>query len=211
LLPGKSPKHYLWVGRIVAFCIVAGGLASAYLIENVIQGIEIFWKISPMLGIAFWLGLFWRRATTAGAWASTLAAFGVLILTGRPFFIEFIGGLSASLVKADGSAMMLHWQMIFYLVAGFAAGIIVSLFTKPTDAANLEQYYRLVRTPVATNEGSPDEPCTIPAGIAVPEKSLLLQAGGLEVQRPGRSTVIGFVVAWLAVGAMILGFYLLTR
>ena len=29
--------------------------------------------------------------------------------------------------EADGSAMMLHWQMIFYLVAGFAAGIIVSL------------------------------------------------------------------------------------
>lgn len=211
LLPGKSPKHYLWVGRIVAFSIVAGGLASAYLIENVIEGIEIFWKISPMLGIAFWLGLFWRRTTTAGAWASTLAAFGVLILTGRPFFIEFIGGISASFVKADGSAMMLHWQMIFYLVAGFAAGIIVSLFTKPTDEQNLEQYYRLVRTPVATNEGSPDEPCTIPEGVAVPEKNLLLQAGGLEVQRPGRSTVIGFVVAWLAVGAMILGFHWLTR
>ena len=74
LVPDKPAKHYLWVGRIVAMAIVAGGLLSAYLIPSVIKGIEIFWKIAPMLGIAFWLGLFWRRMTTAGAWASALLA-----------------------------------------------------------------------------------------------------------------------------------------
>jgi Na+/proline symporter len=211
LMPGKSPKHYLWTGRITAFVIVAGGLASAYLIEDVIQGIEIFWKIAPMMGIAFWLGLFWRRTTTAGAWASTAAAFVVLILTGQGFFIKFIGGLSASFVKADGSAMMLHWQMIFYLVAGFAAGIIVSLLTKPQDEDKLNRFYELVRTPVDTEEGSPAEPCTIPEGVIIPEKQLMLKAGGLELLKPGKTAVIGFVACWIAVGAMILGFYMLTR
>jgi len=211
LLPGKSPRHYLWVGRIVALCIVAGGLASAYLIEDVVQGIEIFWKIAPMLGIAFWLGLFWRRSTTAGAWASTLAAFGVLILTGQPGIVSYLGERCSSLVKADGSAMMLHWQMVFYLVAGTVAGIIASLVTKPQSEEDLERFYALVRTPVDTEEGAPQEPCTIPPNVAVPEKKLIVKVGGLEILKPGKSAIIGFIASWAAVGALILGFYVLTR
>jgi len=211
LLPNKSARHYLWVGRFVALGIVAGGLASAYLIEDVVQGIEIFWKIAPMLGIAFWLGLFWRRTTTAGAWASTLAAFAVLILTGLSPVVELAGRLAPSLVKADGSAMMLHWQMVFYLTAGFWAGIIVSLLTKPPSEGKLERFYALVRTPVDVGEGSPEEPCTIPEGVVVPEKQLMLKAGGLEVLKPGIGAIVGFAVAWGAVGALIFGFYWLTR
>jgi len=211
LLPNKSPKHYLNVGRITSLAIVAGGLTAAYLLEGVIQGIEIFWKIAPMLGIAFWLGLFWRRATTAGAWASTLGAFGMLILTGQGFFIEFVDDICPSLVKADGSAMMLHWQMIFYLVTGFGLGIIVSLLSKPQDADKLDRFYELVRTPVDTEEGSPAEPCTIPEGVTIPPKRLLVKAGGLELLLPDKLSVVGFVVSWFIVGAMILGFYVLTR
>ncbi len=211
LIPNKSPKHYLMTGRLAALGIVAGGLISAYLLENVVQGIEIFWKIAPMMGIAFWLGLFWRRATVAGAWASTLSAFGMLILTGQSFFINFVGEIYPAFVKADGSAMMLHWQMIFYLVTGFSAGIIVSLLTKPENKKKLDRFYELIRTPVNTVEDTPAEPCTIPEGITIPPKRLLFKTCGLEILVPGKTSVVGFAVSWLAVGAMILGFYIITR
>ena len=211
LRPGRSAGHYLWVGRVVALVIVAGGLAAAYLIENVVQGIEIFWKIAPMMGIAFWLGLFWRRTTTAGAWASTIAAFSVWFLTEQTGFVTFLSESCPLLLKADGSAILLHWQMILYLVAGTAAGIIVSLVSKPQCEEKLNRFYALVRTPVDTDEGSPAEPCTIPEGVSIPEKRLLLKAGGLELLVPGKSAVIGFLISWLAVAAMILGFYALTR
>lgn len=211
LKPGKSPRHYLMVGRIASLAIVAGGLGAAYYLEDVIHGIEIFWKIAPMLGIAFWLGLFWRRTTVAGAWASTIGAFGMLVLSGQSFFIGFVGDLNPSLVQADGSAMMLHWQMIFYLVTGFSAGVIVSLLTKPVEKEKLDRFYELVRTPVNTEEGSPPEPCTIPEGVEIPPKRLLLSAGGLEIPVPSKMSVIGFVISWVAVGAMIGGFYALTR
>ena len=46
---------------------------------DVLAGLEIFWKIAPMLGIAFWMGLFWRRMNATGAWASTIAAFGIAV------------------------------------------------------------------------------------------------------------------------------------
>jgi Na+/proline symporter len=211
LIPDRSPRHYLVVGRITSLVIVSGGLASAYLLEGVVQGIEIFWKIAPMMGIAFWLGLFWRRTTTAGAWASTLGAFGMLILTDQGFFIRFMGDIYPSIVKADGSAMILHWQMIFYLVAGFGLGIIVSLLTRPEDNNKLDRFYELVRTRVDIAEDSPAIPCTIPEGVTIPPKRLLIKAGGLELLVPDKVSVTGFIISWLAVGAMILAFYVLTR
>jgi Na+/proline symporter len=211
LVPGKNTKHYLRIGRITSLVVVAGGLSAAYFLEDVVQGIEIFWKISPMLGISFWLGLFWRRTTTAGAWISMLTAFGMLILTDCDFFINFIGGMFPSLVKADGNTMMLHWQMIFYLVPGFVTGIIFSLLTKPEDDNKLDRFYELVRTPVSVQEGSPPEPCTIPEGVMIPPKNLLSKKFGLEVLVPSKISIIGFIGSWIAVGVMILGFYILIQ
>lgn len=211
LVPYRGQKHYLVVGRITSLVIVAGGLTSAYLLEGVIQGIEIFWKIAPMMGIAFWLGLFWRRTTTVGAWASTLGAFGMLILSDQSFFIRFVGDIYPSLVKTDGSAMLLHWQMIFYLITGLSLGIIASLLSRPEDNNKLDRFYELVRTPVDTREDTPETPCTLPDGVTIPPKRLFIKAGGLEILVPNRVSITGFIISWIAVGAMILAFYLLTR
>jgi len=81
IAPNKSERHYVNVGRVVGALTVAGGVGFAYAFESVVHGLEIFWKISAMMGIAFWAGLFWRRATTAGAWAATLLAFAALLFT----------------------------------------------------------------------------------------------------------------------------------
>jgi Na+/proline symporter len=76
-----AEEHYVFVGRAAALAVVGGGVYFAFWLPNVVKGLEIFWKIAPMMGIAFWLGLFWRRATSAGAWAATLTGFAILYLT----------------------------------------------------------------------------------------------------------------------------------
>jgi hypothetical protein len=81
LRPGRSDRHYLLVARLSSLGVVAVGVGLAYTLKNVMAGLVLFWKVAAMMGIAFWLGLFWRRATVAAAWASTLAAFAVLLLT----------------------------------------------------------------------------------------------------------------------------------
>jgi Na+(H+)/acetate symporter ActP len=81
LQPSRPNRHYVTVGRITAVIIVAGGVGFAFWLPGVVRGLEIFWKISPMMGIAFWLGLFWRRTTVKGAWAATLSAFAIWFLT----------------------------------------------------------------------------------------------------------------------------------
>jgi Na+/proline symporter len=52
----------------------------------------LFFKLQGLMGAAFWLGLFWRRMTVAGAWSATLAAFVVLIATGTTGFHTWASG-----------------------------------------------------------------------------------------------------------------------
>ncbi len=93
LFPNESKRHYLWAARLSSLLVVASGVTFAYCLEGVVEGLEIFWKIASMLGIAFWLGLFWRRMTSVGAWAATLGAFAVMFATTQPFAIELASEL----------------------------------------------------------------------------------------------------------------------
>ena len=216
LKPARDGDHYLLVGRVTSLVVVAGGVLFAFWLPGVVKGLEIFWKISPMMGIAFWLGLFWRRATVAGAWASTAAAFFVWWLTTTDFFIGFIGALPMAealrfvLVKGGSAEIYLPWQMIFYLTAGTVAGIVVSLFTRPVNEDKLDRYYELVRTPVETGEPAPVEPCTIPAGIAVPDKRNIFANSSIEVMVPDKSSVYGFAASWGVVVGLIYFFIAVT-
>lgn len=216
LLPGRTAKHYVFVARAASLIIVAGGVGFAYWLRGVVEGLEIFWKISPMMGIAFWLGLFWRRTTTAGAWASTITAFGVWWLTTKGFFISWLGSLSMAesltfiFVKDGIAEVYMPWQMIFYLSAGTIVGIFVSLFTKPVAKEKLDNFYALVRTPVKSGE-QVSVPCTLPDDAEVPEKRNIFPNTSLEIAIPSRTSVVGFLAGWACVAAIIYSVYLIAK
>ena len=216
LLPGRNAKHYVFIARVASLSIVAGGVGFAYWLEGVVEGLEIFWKISPMMGIAFWLGLFWRRTTTAGAWASTLTAFGVWWLTTQEFFISWLSGLPMAesltfvFVKNGAAEVYLPWQMVFYLSAGTIVGIIVSLVTKPVAKEKLDNFYALVRTPVKPGE-QVSVPCTLPDDAVVPKKRNIFPNTSLEIAVPSRTSVVGFLAGWVCVTAIIYSVYLIAK
>jgi Na+/proline symporter len=210
LAPDKSPGHYIKIGRIAAVIVVAGGIFCAYNLSGVVAGLEVFWKISAMMGIAFWLGLFWRRTTVAGAWAATLIAFCVMLLTDRISLGRFVlWDFHASVAHRLPEFMLfegklyLPWQMAFYLAAGLFAGILVSLCTRPIEAEKLDQFYALIRTPVTLGEHVP-KACTLPAGAVVPKKRQLIPNTSLEILVPSRTSILGFLVGWACVAALIL-------
>jgi Na+/proline symporter len=202
--------------RAAALLVVAGGVTFAYWVPTIIEGLEIFWKIAPMMGIAFWLGLFWRRATSAGAWAATLAGFGVWYLTTCDFFIGLMQNVphfeTAPFVwekMGDGETALeiyLPWQMIFYLSAGLAAGIVVSLFTRPETEEKLDTFYALVRTPSRAGEII-KEPCTLPEGIEAPPARKLFPSTGIELLWPSLLSTAGFLVCGGIVGLLVSLFY----
>jgi len=208
IAPEKEDKHYVLVARIASAVIVASGVAFAYLVPNVRAGLEIFWKISPMMGIAFWLGLFWRRTTVAGAWAATLTALATWWLTAQGFFISFLQRFSLTeslrfLIEKEGKQVVyLPWQMIFYLAAGTCAGVIVSLLTRRVDDAKLENYFALTRTPVQPGE-EVRAACTLPEGAQVPPRRCVFPSSSFEIPIPGLKAILGFAGGWALVFAII--------
>jgi Na+/proline symporter len=210
LAPGKSEKHYVTVGRVVAALVVAGGVFFYSQLSSVITGLEIFWKMMAMMGIAFWVGLVWRRATVAGAWTSTLTAFAVLLFTSR---IDLIGwDFNATCAAALPDFMLwegnlsLPWQMILYLSAGLATIIGVSLVTKPVARDKLDRVYECLRTPVVEDEPEV-APFTLPAGKKPAPRNVLFSHPDFEIMKPSTLSVTGFLASWVLVGLLIAAFF----
>ena len=115
---GKADKHYTLIGRIVSALVVFLGIFVAFNLESVVKGLEFYWMISALMGIAFWIGLYWRRATVAGAWAATLTSFAVLLLTMLAPVVWFAGQMPFAkqarfvFVKETTPSPLLHdWQL----------------------------------------------------------------------------------------------------
>lgn len=211
LLPEKSQQHYLGVARISSLLVVAGGVIFAYWLESVVHGLEIFWKISPMMAVAFWLGLFWRRATSVGAWASTLATFITWWLTTQNFFIYWIADFSIAqslqLVVEVGNewSIYLPWQMLMYLAVGLIAGVASSFLSQSVDHTKLEKFYALTRTSIRLGE-QVQAPCTLPVDALIGRRQVFWPNSQFEIPIPSARAITGFLVGWLFVGGIIGGF-----
>ncbi len=217
LLPDKSQRHYVWVGRVTALAVVASALFIAYSVEGVVKILEIWFSIAPMLGIVFWVGLFWRRTTPAGAWASAIAGFGTWFVVTRTWFVELIARLPAPesmpLVwsEADKQPVLYEpWRIGFYMAAALLAAVVVSLLTKPVAKDKLDRFYALLRTPVTLDE-KVAEPCTLPEGVTTPPRRVFGRSLGLEIPMPSRMSWQGFLAGWLAVAVLIGSFVLVVR
>ncbi|UCE47815.1 MAG: hypothetical protein JSW47_19725, partial [Phycisphaerales bacterium] len=102
----------------------------------------------------------------------------------------------------------LPWQMVFYLSVGLAAGIVVSLLTKPVSGKKLDNFYALVRTPVTPGE-QPAVPCTLSEDAVVPEKRNIFPNTNLEFQIPSRTSVVGFLVGSACVAVIVRVVYMI--
>ena len=209
LVKNKPDKHYTIVGRVVAGIVVVAGVSFAFSLDSVVQGLEIFWKVSAMMAIPFWLGLFWRRASSKAAWISTLLSFAVLLFTSR---IEIFGNMlwdfNASLAGKLPAFMLfegklyLPWQMILYISAGFTIAIVVSLVTKPVEKKKLDRFYECLRTPIAP--GEPETvPFTLPDGVVPAPRRPWFDHPDIEISRPKFVDIIGFIAGWAAVAILI--------
>ena len=181
--PREAPEHYLTVARAAGLVAVIGGVLMATLSKDVISLLENLWKINAMMAMAFWLGIFWRRATVAGAWASTATALAIWWFTAK-------------------EGVSLPMQMLYYITGGFTAGILVSLMTQPTSSKKLDNFYNLLRTPVQANENVVTS-CRLPEGVTPGPRNVLFPNSNWEIPRPTKNAMIGFAVGWACVLGLI--------
>ncbi len=202
LVKDREEGHYVNVGRISGMVIVVVSIIFAFAFENVPAGLETFWKIQAMMGAAFWIGLYWRRATPAGAWAGTLGAFAVVLLTGTDGFNAWAVANLPDFMVWDGK-FRISWQMFSYLSTGFGLCILVSLMTPRLPKAQLDRFYNCLHTPVRGDEPHMREPFSLPTGVQPDVPRKLINHPDFELPVPSAVGVVGFILLWACVGMMI--------
>jgi Na+/proline symporter len=128
--PAAPDEHYLLVGRIASAALTFGGLLMALYMRSVVEATVHFVTAVAFVGVPMWAGIVWARANAAGAWASIIAS------TASYAVIRGVYNLR------DGS------ELLYPMLIGFAAVIVVSWLTKPEAPARLQRFFALLHTPV---------------------------------------------------------------
>ena len=161
LRPQASDREVLIFGRISGIVLVAIGVVLSLVLAKVADALTMLLQFSAIMGVVVWGGVLWRRANSEGAWAAVAVLFATWVL---------FGPVGALLKKATGGptwlgrfgpAEFMFELTIIYLPAGIATFILVSLFTKPPPAKQVEDFRMLLRTPVG------EEQKLIDAGVQI--------------------------------------------
>lgn len=225
LNPRGSERHYLWVGRFAGLAIVAMSCLMMTQFSDAIQVLNTYVNAIPaFIGLAFWFGIIWRGYTPAAVWASTLTTITVWYLTqthtpsvvlqsmGDGEFwqqnIDYLPGRFRAWLwdvlpfTKYGGKTSIPWQYVLYLSSGATVGIVVSLITRRPSEEKLDHFYRLIRTPIRPGEDV-ETPCTLPSNPLPMETGKLIPIPGIEIPRPSRVGLVGFLVAWAMVGGIL--------
>jgi Na+/proline symporter len=218
LVRNRNERHYLWVGRLAAVGLLLAGIVLALYAASLTQIVVASFQVIALLGAAFWLGVTWRRANTAGVWASFCGALLVWLATELspesvaeiPLFKTWL-----PIFLASSQAM----QILVMLAVEFGLLILVSWLTRPQPASQLDPFFARLHTPVGMEQklrlqaprAGPD-----PAAISSERDGILLDYDrasayayrtllrlGLEIPRMTWADCGGFLLAWGLVAALI--------
>jgi len=165
----------------------------------------------PLMGISFFMAIWWRRANRWGAFASFAVALAALLFSKYYLGWEGDAGLPRTIA--------------LYLSLGILAGIVVSRLTPPESDAKLDSFYLLLNTPIGKEEalrhaGLVEIPGTgtfeaPPSGskerkIEMPYRKVFPNSS-LEIPVPGRDAKAGFGWVILVTLALVVGVVLLAH
>lgn len=68
LHPEAEEKECVSVARGVSVAIVAGSVGFSLIINDMFRNLQLTWIVPMLFAAVFWVGMYWRRATTAAAW-----------------------------------------------------------------------------------------------------------------------------------------------
>jgi solute:Na+ symporter, SSS family len=87
-VPQRSEAHYVWAGRAFSALYMLASMWTAMAFNNIFGLFKMMVMFNSILAAAFLLGMLWRPANRAGAWASMLVMFvaTVLLPFGLPLF-----------------------------------------------------------------------------------------------------------------------------
>ncbi|MFC7405768.1 sodium:solute symporter family protein [Georgenia alba] len=121
--------------------LVGGGLLVAFFGPESIIGIivEITWPAVFLIFPALLAGLYWRRATSAGAVSSMVVSEALFLSLDRGWLPVNLAGWHPAMPAA---------------ILGVVVLVVVSLLTRPPSTAHLDRHFRLFEEPATTAEAT---------------------------------------------------------
>lgn len=201
LVRRKSQNHYVQVGRVAGVVIVVASLLLNQYFKDAVHALEFFMKNAAVMGIAWWLGMFWRGYTPAAAWTSTILGYLFIWMTEQSWFLATFPFLAAD---PDAANLKISFpnQIFIYLFFPGLAGIVVSLLTPRVDKKQLDEFYLCLRTPVRPGEKIL-APCSLPENPLPADMRKLINHPDIEIPRPTFVGMAGFIGAWVMVAFII--------
>jgi len=257
--PDASEKECLKLGRIAGGIVVLGAVVISVTMLDMFKQLQLTWIVPMTFAALFWVGMYWRRATTRAGWITVifcLVSFFALpriipavapdlrvnpaltqvnekTATGGGKAIYWTGGVKGTEngeLKGEGNFrfdMLIYDKLLgidltkvrnatlatldlpFKIIAPFLVMIIASLLTTPNRKEALDRLYVRMKTPVRSNPE--EDESELEKSYADPtrfDKNKLFPNTSLEVQRPTRYDLVGFIVCF-AICFAIIGLVLL--
>jgi SSS family solute:Na+ symporter len=134
LRPGRADAHYLTMGKAATVFGIAVSVGAAYLVlffNNLMDYMQLLFSFfNAPLFATFLLGMFWARATPAGAFYGLLAG----IIAAAAHYLLVLGG--ALVYRSDMASN--YFAAIAAWTVCFVVTIAVSLLTLPKPIRDLE-------------------------------------------------------------------------
>lgn len=138
LKPDATDRQMILVGRvsIAVFVVLAAALAILVLNPNseenfFLQIVDYQGYLTPGLLVAFFLGMFWRRATAAGGFAAIIA--GILYSGIVQYGYDTFLGTNPNVAAWLGEKLNFFHRVVGVLLLCGLTHVIVSLCTRPDD------------------------------------------------------------------------------
>jgi SSS family solute:Na+ symporter len=68
--PDAGEAECIKFARIIGVLVVAGSVVMALTIYDMFANLQLTWIVPMLFAAVFWVGMFWRRATTQAAWVT---------------------------------------------------------------------------------------------------------------------------------------------
>ncbi|MBI5821918.1 MAG: sodium:solute symporter family protein [Verrucomicrobia bacterium] len=145
--PGKSDKHYFWMGKFITVVGILLSIGAAYfaaMYNNAMDIIQlVFGFVNAPLFATFLLGMFWKRTTGTGAFYGLFggiggsALFHALTTTSSNVEAGHVvngmkGGYLAVVSTFPSEMAQNFWLAAFAFVACFMLTLVISLVTQRT-------------------------------------------------------------------------------
>ncbi len=134
IAPGKSDRHYLWMGRIATAGGILVSMGTAYIVmgfPSIMDYIQLLASIfhAPLFA-TFLLGMFWQRTTaTGGFWGLVAGTAAALV----HYLLTTFGLLSYDSIMAGN-----FWRAGIAWIVCFAVTVGLSLVTRPKNLSELK-------------------------------------------------------------------------